>query len=151
MNSSKSNTSIYYEDICMHLVKTLINCIAKPITYICNLSFTTGVFPEKMKIAKGDKYMCTNYIPISLLPQFTKILENIFNSRLECFITKHYFISPSQYGFQQNVSTCHALIELVDGITQSLDAKNMILMSLSILKKAFNTVNHQLLCKNGIS
>ena len=47
----------------------------------------------------------------------------MFSSRLEAFITKHKLINPSQYGFQQNMSTCHALIDLTDGITQSLDAK----------------------------
>ena len=29
----------------------------------------------------------------------------------------------SQYGFQQNMSTCQALIYIIDGITLSLDAK----------------------------
>ena len=57
------------------------NCIAKPITYICNLSFSTGVFPETTENSKcfhlfksGDKYTCTNYRYISILPQFSKIL-----------------------------------------------------------------------------
>lgn len=49
-------------DIDMSLVKQIIHSIAKPLTYICNLSFQTGIFPSKMKIAKvlplyknGDK------------------------------------------------------------------------------------------------
>ena len=28
------------------------NCKKKPFSYICNVSFQTGVFPNKMKIAK---------------------------------------------------------------------------------------------------
>ena len=154
VNNWESKTSTDCEDISMHLVKEVINSIAKPITYICNLSFTSGVFPEKMKIAKviplfksGDKYMCTNYRPISLLPQFSKILEKLFSSRLDSFITKHKLINPSQYGFQQNMSTCHALIDLVDAITQSLDAKKYAIGVFIDLKKAFDTVDHKLLCK----
>lgn len=36
----------------MILVKNIIKLITEPFTYICNLSFSIGVFPEKMKIAK---------------------------------------------------------------------------------------------------
>ena len=42
----ESKTSTDYEDIGMNLVKKVINCIAQPITYSCNLSFSTGIFPE---------------------------------------------------------------------------------------------------------
>ena len=31
----------------MILFKQMFNCIAKPITYICNLSFITEVLPDK--------------------------------------------------------------------------------------------------------
>lgn len=36
----------------MTLVKNIIEYITEPFTYICNLLFLTGVFPEKMKTAK---------------------------------------------------------------------------------------------------
>ena len=49
-----------------------------------------------MKIAKvvpifkaGDKSSFNNYRPISLLPQFSKIVEKLFNARLDAFIEKH--------------------------------------------------------------
>ena len=73
----------------------MIDGITKPFTYICNLSFQTGTFPNKMKIAKviplyksGNKHHFTNYRPVSLLPQFSKILEKLFNNRLDNFIDK---------------------------------------------------------------
>ena len=43
----ESKTSNDYEDIRMNLIKNVINCIAKTITYICGLSLSTGIFPEK--------------------------------------------------------------------------------------------------------
>ena len=95
----------------------------------------------------GDKYMCTNYRHISLLPQFSKILEKKFNSRLGAFITKHKLKNPSQYGFQQNMSTCHAQIDLIGGITQSLDANQYAIGVFIDLKKALDAVNHKLLYK----
>ena len=45
------------------------------------------------------------------------------------------------------MSTCHALIDLIDGISQSLDAKQYAMGLFIYLKKAFDTVNHKLLCK----
>ena len=55
---------------------------------IFSLSLKTGIFPEKMKIAKvspifkkGDKSILSNYRPISVLPCFSNILERIMYSR----------------------------------------------------------------------
>ena len=47
VNTWECKTSTDCDDIRMLLVKKVINCIAKPITYICKLSFITGVFPVK--------------------------------------------------------------------------------------------------------
>ena len=81
-----------------------------------------------MKIAKvipifksGEKGVFTNYRPISLLPQFSKILEKLYNDRLDSFLFKYSILSPSQCGFISNILTSHALIELVEEITASLD------------------------------
>ena len=72
-----------------------------------------------MKIARvitiykaGEKYLFINYRLVSLLPQFSKILENIYCSRLDKFISKHDILSNSQYGFRQNMSTNLALLKL---------------------------------------
>ena len=56
-----------------------------------------------MKIAKvipmfksGEKGVFTNYRPIFLLPQFSKILEKLYD-RLDSFLFKYSILSPSQY------------------------------------------------------
>jgi len=36
----------------MALIKEVIHCIIKLFTYICKRSTLTGIFPDKMKIAK---------------------------------------------------------------------------------------------------
>ena len=48
----------------MCTVKNVIECIARPLTHICNQSLQTGVFPNNMKTAKvipihktGDKHI----------------------------------------------------------------------------------------------
>ena len=90
----------------MSILKKVIQNIVSPLTYICNKSFINGVFPDEMKIAKviplfkaGEKNKFTNYRPVSLLPQFSKVLEKLFNVRLEKFLVKHNILSENQYGF----------------------------------------------------
>ena len=85
-------TSSDFEDISMDTVAKVVSVICKPLAHICNISFRTGVFPSRMKIAKvilmfksGTKTDVTNYRPISLLPQFSKILEKLFLTRINSF------------------------------------------------------------------
>lgn len=56
----------------MSLVKQVIEGVSKPLAYICNLSFHTGSFHL---YKTGSKHNFTNYRPVSLLPQFSRVLE----------------------------------------------------------------------------
>lgn len=72
-----------------------------------------------MKIAKviplhkaGGKQNITNCRPVSLLSQFSKIIEKIFVARLDDFTEKNELLMESQYGFRSARSTSMALTEL---------------------------------------
>ena len=98
-----------------------------PLTAIFNTSFQTGVFPSSMKLTQnipifksGSKAEFNNYRPISLLSQFSKILEKLYNKRLEQFVNKNKVLSNSQYGFRSSMSTSHALIDLAEEGSESL-------------------------------
>lgn len=93
VNAFKNKRSTDSNGIDMIIVKKVINSIALPLTYICNLSFTTGSFLQGMKTAKviplykaGDQKLFSNYRPVSLLCQFSKILEKIFVKRVGKFL-----------------------------------------------------------------
>ena len=49
--------------------------------------------------------LITNYRPISLLPQISKIFEKIIYNRLSNFIHKNNIINNNQYGFIPNSNT----------------------------------------------
>ena len=93
----------------------------------------------------GDKKSFNNYRPVSLLSQFSKILEKLFDNRLQSFIDKHSILSDSQYGFRSSCSTSSALIELIEEISTSLDNKKIAIGVFIDLRKAFDTIDHKLL------
>uniref|UniRef100_A0A8C6T7P7 Reverse transcriptase domain-containing protein n=1 Tax=Neogobius melanostomus TaxID=47308 RepID=A0A8C6T7P7_9GOBI len=148
----KNKTSTDYYDMDMKTLKSVIESISKPLTYICNLSLQTGQFPESMKVAKviplfkaGDKHLFTNYRPVSLLPQFSKILEKVYNSRLDSFIERCNLLSDNQFGFRNNHSTSHALFDIIEEITNAVDNKKYAIGLFIDLSKAFDTINYDIL------
>lgn len=151
----KNKRSSDCNGIDMQLIQEVINCIVKPLTYIYNKSFETGTFPEKMKLAKvlpifknGEKHLITNYRPISLLDQFSKILEKLFVQQLDIFLEKYSLLSDCQYGFRSNRSTFLAVLDFVENITTAVDRKESALGIFIDLRKAFDTINHSLLYRN---
>lgn len=49
---SKNKTVTDSDRIDISIVTKTTDCITKPLSYIFNLSFHTGIFPDRMKIAK---------------------------------------------------------------------------------------------------
>ena len=110
----------------MVIVKQVINYIAKPLAHVCSKSFECGVFPD-YKVAKviplfkaGDCSLLSNYRPMSLLSPFSKILEKLFNERLDKFIDNFQLLNNCQYGFRCRQSTSHALLDIVDRCGKNL-------------------------------
>ena len=84
--SLKPTASCGYDDLSPRVIRSVINHIAVPLSKVFNLAFTTGSFPDKLKIAKvtpvfksDNKQDKSNYRPISVLPFFQKYLKNLFN------------------------------------------------------------------------
>jgi len=80
----QTENSYGYDKIPIKILKLSAPCIISPITYICNKSLSSGVFPKRLKYAiikpaykKGDKLLTTNHRPISLLTSFSNIFEKL--------------------------------------------------------------------------
>ena len=128
VNNTKIKKSKDHDDIDMCLVKKLIPYLVVPLEHIFNISLQTGVFPDGMKIARvipsftnGNINDFTNYRPISLLSQFSKILEKIFHNHMMLFVEENNILYESQYGLRKNMSTSLAILELVENITTNID------------------------------
>ena len=154
IKSCKPKHSKDCDDINMYVLSKVTDQIVKPLVHIFNLSFSSGIFPSEMKTAKvipvfksGNRSDFSNYRPISLLSQFSKILEKLFNLRLEQFLISNEILSNCQYGFRSCMSTVHAALELIESISTAVDNKKHCAGVFIDLKKAFDTVNHDLLVK----
>ena len=88
INKLPAKDSSGYDNISNNLLKHIKESVIKPLTYIFNLSLSSGVFPDNMKLAeiiplykKGAKNEVTNYRPISLLFTMSKLLEKCMYKR----------------------------------------------------------------------
>ena len=152
ITSLNSNKSIGPNSIPFKILKLLKNEISSALSDIYNISFSTGVFPSILKVAKvipihkkESKLDCCNYRPISLLPNIEKILEKLMYNRLYKFFNDNQLIYQLQFGFRQNYSTSHALINLTEDIRDNLDKGNIGCGIFVDLQKAFDTVDHEIL------
>jgi hypothetical protein len=136
----------------MFFVKNFIHELSVPLHHIISLSLVNGIVPDQLKIAKvipihkgGDRSLPDNYRPISLLPNFSKILEKIVSVRLTNFLNENNLISPCQFGFRKGHSTVHSLTHFINNITKALNDKKHSIVIFCDLRKAFDTVDHRIL------
>ena len=125
--------------------------LASPLSYIYNLSFSTGIFPDSLNLAKilpifknDDPFQFNDYRPISILPCFSNVFEKIVYSRLSQYLLKFIIVSHHQYGFRQLFSRHMAILEIVENIFQGFYSNEFTIGIFVDLKKAFDFVNHKI-------
>ena len=135
----------------INIIKKILPCILKPLKHVITKSFSMGVFPTKLKIAKVHPMFKTgtpclnNYRPISILTAFSKIFEKIMSIRLTDFLYANDIINNCQYGFLKNKSSELAVSDFTNETLKSFDGRKFTLAIFLDLSKAFDTVNHRIL------
>jgi hypothetical protein len=121
IGSLKSKKSSGYEESSSKILKLCV-FISAPFSYICNMSISTGVFPERLKYVvvnplykSGDKADITNYRSISMLTVFSKSLEKVMHSRLTQYLQANNILVQEQFGFTKNLSTDHTTFSFTTG------------------------------------
>lgn len=130
------------------VIKNLsLNAIAY-LTSLINAMFVIGYFPTCWKTAKivafskpgKPKNDPASFRPISLLPCLGKITEKLLAKDITAFATQNNVLPDVQFGFRQNHSTTHALLNTLSGIrTNIMNKRTEVMVSLDI-EKAFDTV-----------
>jgi len=134
------------------LLKYIKHEIAWPLMQLINQTFTVGVLPNSLKVAKvtplhkkNENYIFDNYRPVSVLSGVSKVFERIMHNQIFYHFNNLNLFFKSQYGFRSNHSTEYAALELVDRIITEMDKNNCPINIFMDLSKAFDTLNHEIL------
>ena len=105
------------DEIPITVLKTTPDNILYALTNVFNLSMLNEKFITSFKTAKvipifkkGNRTIVSNYLPISLLPTMSKVLEKIMYNRVISFLNKLDFFYKHQYGSGKN--TPHVMLPL---------------------------------------
>lgn len=112
INSLKNNCACGLDGIDAKIIKSFHLFIIDPLIHIINLIFKTGKVPSMFKTSvvtpihkAGDKANISNFRPISVINNFSKIFEKCLKDRLVDFFQKNNVLSNDQYGFRSGMST----------------------------------------------
>ena len=152
LSKLKSSKATGLDKIPAKLLKDASSVIAKPITYLINLTISSGEIPSQWKEAKvtpifkaGKKVDENNYRPISVLPLVSKIMERAVQVQLLAFFEVNKVLSLYQSGFRKKHSTETAVVHLVDHILEHMDKQQLTGAAFIDLKKAFDLVDHKIM------
>ena len=126
--------------------------ISDSLTYIFNQAATLCTFPNGWKIARviplfknGQRNLPGNYRPISIFPALGKVMERILYTQLSEYLSVNNLLSEHQFGFRKYHSTASALLDCTNDWYINMDRKLFNLTVFIDLKRAFDTVNHEIL------
>ena len=154
INLLNSNKSHGQDDIPPFFLQVASCILAATLCYFIDNAFQFEIFLQSCKIAKiipiykaGKANSLTNYRPISILTCFSKVIEKLIHKHLTNFFQKNSFRCETQYGFQSNLSTTHALLDVLTSTCHQITVGDYTGLILLDFKKAFDTVCHKILLR----
>ena len=141
------------DSISARLLRECPDLISKSLTRIFNQSIVTGIFTDEWKNARitplfnnaGKRIDPFNYRPISIIPVVAKVFERIIYDQLHNYLVANSLLSSHQSGFRSLHSTVTTLLEATDSWSLNIDRGFVNAVVFLDLKKAFDTVDHNIL------
>ena len=134
------------------MFKKVKDLLSYPLSILINQSFSSGIFPDILKkgtitpiFKHGDAKNTSNFRPITILPLFSKIFEKCMSTRLTKFLTKFSILSNNQFGFIKGISCLDAVSALIEYLYRQINEKKYVISLFIDLRKAYDTVNHEIL------
>ena len=151
-NNIKASKGFGNDNISSYFLKLALPYINNSLVYMFNKSIEKSKFPTHWKMARvtpifkeGKKSSKVNYRPISVLPVVSRIFEKLVYNQLYEYFNTNSLLSSSQSGFRAMHSTTTALLKCTDDWYSGLDLGKYVGVVYVDLKKAFDTVDHEIL------
>ena len=148
----KNKKSVGLDGVNVRILKAAAQIITPYLKTAFNKCISEGVFPKSMKIAKvvpifkdGEKNITSNYRPISILGNLSKIFEKVIHKRLMNYLEKFSILSENQYGFRKKKDCLQAATMLWKKIQSNWKSKVKTNCIFVDFKKAFDSVDHKIL------
>lgn len=136
-------------------LKEIRSEISPVIAKMINLFIHQSKYPDQLKMSiirpifkSGNHKEPTNYRPISILSCINKVVEKAINGQISDFLAKHQVVSQNQFGFQKGKNTSLLLSQFSNIINNHLNNKKHVGVIFIDFRKAFDTLEHQVLLKS---
>lgn len=108
----KTDSSPGVDNVTVEIFKLVRDYVCKPLAYNINLSLSSGSFPSNLKntiitpiYKTGDKSDISNYRPIALVSNISKLIEKYVKKNLVEYLETNNILSDNQYGFRVGKGT----------------------------------------------
>ena len=135
------------------LLKKTIGALATPLCMIWQESLRSGRIPECLKVGKitpifkgGDKTEPKNYRPVVLTSHSVKIFEKIVVKKLRQFFEGAGLFNENQHGFRSGRSCLSQLLLHYQDVLENLAEGQDVDVVYLDFSKAFDKVDHTILC-----
>ena len=151
INISKSSA---IHNLSSKILKDAFIFLSDKLTKIFNSSLSHGIVPTSCKHAMviplhkgGSDKEVNNFRPVSLLPIQGKLIEKIVHKRIVEWLDQNDILDPRQGCFHKGHSTTDTTVNFVNDLYNAINEEKVTISVYIDLRKAFDTVNHQILCR----
>lgn len=124
--------------------------ILRPLTELINMSLSSSVFPDQLKVAqvapihkKNSVLEKGNYRPVSVLPTISKNFENSIETQLVKYFDTIF--NPFLAAFRSGFGCQSTLLRVIEDWKKNLDQNEYLAAILMDLSKVFDCLPHDLL------
>ena len=136
------------------ILKSAKHIISESLTDIFNASLESNTFPDDLKVAgvtpifkNGERNDLQNYRPISVLCTVARVFEKLIYQQLYDYLMGNSILNNCPWGFRSAHSTALALIDCTNNWLIGIDNGKINSTILLDVKKAFDTIDHDILLR----
>ena len=149
----RTATTFGVDNISSFFLKLALPSTKNSLDLLLNTSIETSSFPDLRKIARitpilkeGGKADKSNYRPISVLPVIARLFGKLVANQVYQHMVDSNLFSSGQSAYRSLHSTITHLLKNTDEWYSGLGLNKLVGLMFIDLKKAFDTVDHEILC-----